>query len=209
MYGSFCIHVAKMGNETGARAAEAGPFRGEAKKQKIVMKLPQCPMRILPVPTNAIFREMFMVKPTSVLKIVPALVVLAGLGTTVALAGPIEDRQAAMKQNGKSVGVLVPIFKGESPYDAAVVKTNAEIIKQDFVKAFASFPPGSDKGPPETYAKPEIWSDPQGLRAAQESALKAVECLAATTDEKGFKTAMARLGDACGGCHTKYRRPKE
>jgi cytochrome c556 len=158
---------------------------------------------------NAIFREMFMVKPAYILKIAPALAILVGFGTTMALAGPIEDRQAAMKQNGKSAGVLVPIFKGESPYDAAVVKTNAEIIKQDFVKAFASFPPGSDKGPPETYAKPEIWSDPEGFKAAQERALKAVDALAATTDEAGFKTAMAGLGDACGGCHTKYRRAKE
>jgi cytochrome c556 len=208
MYGSSCIHVAKMGNETGARAAEAGPFRGEAKKQKIVMKLPQRLMRILPEPTP-FFREMFMVKPASFLKIVPALAVLVGFGTTMALAGPIEDRQAAMKQNGKAIGALAAIFKGESPYDAAVVKTNAEIIKQDFVKAFASFPPGSEKGPPETYAKPEIWSDPEGFKAAQETALKAVEALAATTDEAGFKTAMAGLGEACKGCHTKYRRPKE
>ena len=150
-----------------------------------------------------------MMKPAAVLKIVPAFVVLAGLGTTMALAGPIEDRQAAMKQNGKSVGELAAIFKGESPYDAAVVKTNAEIIKQDFVKAFANFTPGSEKGPPETYAKPEIWSDPEGFKAAQETALKAVEALAATTDEESFKTAMAGLGEACKGCHTKYRRPKE
>jgi cytochrome c556 len=198
-----------MGNETGARAAEARPFRGEAKKQKNVMKLPQVPVRILPVPANAIFREMFMVKPASVLKIVPVLAILVGFGTTVALAGPIEDRQAAMKQNGKAVGALAAILKGEKPYDAAVVKTNAEIIHQDFVKAFANFPAGSEKGPPETYAKAEIWSDPEGFKAAEETALKAVEALAATTDEAGFKTAMAGLGEACKGCHTKYRRPKE
>jgi cytochrome c556 len=150
-----------------------------------------------------------MVKPANMLKIVPAVAIIVALGTSLAFAGPIEDRQAAMKQNGKAVGALAAILKGEAPYDAAVVKTNAEIIHQDFVKAFASFPAGSEKGPPETYAKAEIWSDPEGFKAAQDAALKAVEALAATTDEAGFKTAMAGVGDSCKGCHTKFRRPKE
>jgi cytochrome c556 len=150
-----------------------------------------------------------MVKPANMLKIVPAVAIIVALGTSLAFAGPIEDRQAAMKQNGKAVGALAAILKGEAPYDAAVVKTNAEIIHQDFVKAFASFPAGSEKGPPETYAKAEIWSDPEGFKAAQDAALKAVEALAATTDEAGFKTAMAGVGDSCKDCHTKFRRPKE
>lgn len=150
-----------------------------------------------------------MVKPANMLKIVPALALIIGLGTTAALAGPIEDRQAAMKQNGKAVGALAAILKGEAPYDATVVKTNAEVLREDFVKAFASFPPGSDKGPPETYAKAEIWSDPEGFKAAEDAALKAVEALAATTDEAGFKTAMAGVGESCKGCHTKFRRPKD
>ena len=150
-----------------------------------------------------------MVKPANLFKIVPAIAVIAALGTTVALAGPIEDRQAAMKQNGKAIGPLADILKGKAPYDAAVVKTNADTIRQDFAKAFASFPPGSDKGPPQTYAKAEIWSDPAGFKAAQDQALKAVEALAATTDEASFKSALGGLGDACKNCHEKYRRPKE
>ena len=150
-----------------------------------------------------------MVKPANMLKIVPAIAVIAALGATVALAGPIEDRQAAMKQNGKAIGPIVAILKGQAPYDAAVVKTNADTIHQDFVKAFASFPAGSEKGPPETWAKAEIWSDPDGFKAAQDQAIKAVEALAATTDEAGFKTALGGLGDACKACHDKYRRPKE
>jgi cytochrome c556 len=76
-------------------------------------------------------------------------------------------------------------------------------------KAFANFPAGSDKGPPETYAKPEIWSDPDGFKAAEDNAFKALEALTATTDEAGFKTAMGGLGKACMGCHEKFRRPKD
>ncbi len=150
-----------------------------------------------------------MVKRANLLRIVPVLAVIAGLGASAALAGPIEDRQAAMKQNGKAVGALAAILKGEAAYDAAVVKQNADTIHEDFVKAFANFPAGSDKGPPETYAKEEIWSDAAGFKAEQDNALKAVEALAATTDEAGFKSAINDLGEACKSCHTKFRRPKE
>src|SRR4029453_3958091 len=45
--GSSRVHIEKMGNDTGAREAEAGPFHGDWKKCKIVMKLPQCLKRIL------------------------------------------------------------------------------------------------------------------------------------------------------------------
>jgi hypothetical protein len=38
-----------MGDETGARGAEAGPFHGELKKHKSVMELPQLPVRIIAV----------------------------------------------------------------------------------------------------------------------------------------------------------------
>jgi cytochrome c556 len=141
--------------------------------------------------------------------IVPAVAILATLGATLALAGPIDDRQAGMKQVGKSIGALADIAKGKTPYDAATVKTNADMILEGWKKAFANFTPGSDKGPPETYAKAEIWSDPDGFKAAQDNAMKALATLAATTDEASFKTALGGLGNACKGCHDKYRRPKE
>ena len=150
-----------------------------------------------------------MVKPANLSKIVPALAVIAALGTTVALAGPIEDRQAGMKQVGKAMGAFAAIAKGEAAYDAAVVKTNADSMLEGWKKAFANFTPGSENGPPETYAKPEIWSDPEGVKAAEDAAFKALDALTATTDEAGFKTALAGVGEACKNCHTKYRRPKD
>jgi|SRR5687767_1088319 cytochrome c556 len=150
-----------------------------------------------------------MVKPANMLKIVPAIAVIAMLGTTLAFAGPIEDRQAGMKQVGKAMGAFAAIAKGEAAYDAAVVKTNADSMLEGFKKAFPNFTAGSEKGPPETYAKAEIWSDPEGFKAAQDKVLTAVEAMAATSDEAGFKTALAGLGDACKGCHEKFRRPKD
>jgi cytochrome c556 len=139
---------------------------------------------------------------------VPAAVII-GLSASLAFAGPIEDRQAAMKQNGKAMGMLVPIIKGEKPYDAAVVKEAADMLAKDMKTAAVSFPEGSDKGPPETYAKAEIWSDPEGFKAAFEKAVTAVDTLAMSTDEASFKAAFPAVGASCGGCHEKFRRPKD
>lgn len=149
-----------------------------------------------------------MVKPAYLLKFTSVFAIL-GLGATLALAGPIEDRQAGMKQVGKAMGSFAAIAKGQAKYDAAAVKASSDSMLEGMKKAFANFTPGSDKGPPETWAKPEIWSDPEGVKAAEDKALKAVEAMAATTDEAGFKTALAGLGEGCKGCHSKYRRPKE
>lgn len=149
-----------------------------------------------------------MSKPKAMTKTLPVALLLGGLGATLAFAGPIEDRQAAMKANGKAMGPLVAIFKGEKPFDAAIVKESADTIHADFVKASTAFPPDSKDGPPETYAKPEIWSDPEGFKAALEKAITATEAVAAATDEASFKAAFPELGGACQGCHEKYRRPK-
>ncbi|CAN5324059.1 cytochrome c [soil metagenome] len=149
-----------------------------------------------------------MSQPKAITKIIPVVLLVAGLGATVAFAGPIEDRQAGMKQVGKSVGAMVPMFKGEKPYDAATVKTATAGIHDGWEKAFAAFTEDSKEGPPETYAKPEIWSDPEGFKAAQKNAMIALEAVAASTDEASFKAAFPALGKACGGCHEKFRRPK-
>jgi cytochrome c556 len=128
---------------------------------------------------------------------------------SLAFAGPIEDRQAAMKANGKAMGPLVAIMKGEAPYDGAVVKSSTDTVLADFEKALKSFPEGSDKGSVETWAKPEIWLDMEGFKKAGDNAVTAVKVLAATSDEAGFKAAFPAVGEACKNCHEKFRRPKE
>ena len=47
------------------------------------------------------------------------------LAAVPALAGPADDaingRQGCMKANGASMGVMVPMIKGEKPFDAAAI----------------------------------------------------------------------------------------
>jgi cytochrome c556 len=137
-----------------------------------------------------------------------------GLGVTIASATPddqIKARQAAMKANGKAMGELAKIYKEEAPFDAAVVKAQLDAMGkayEDSVKANA-WAPESAQGSVETWAKPEIWSDPDGFKKAGETFGAAMAPVAAATALASFKPAFEQLGGGCKGCHDKFRRPKE
>jgi cytochrome c556 len=128
---------------------------------------------------------------------------------SAAFAGPIEDRQEAMKANGQTMKLLGGMAQGKSPFDAAVVKEQAEAMAARFDGVKNLFPPGSESGPPETYAKPEIWSDPEGFVAALNRAIDASLALAAVTDAAQLTDAVGTVGGACKNCHDKYSRPKD
>ena len=108
-----------------------------------------------------------------------------------AFAGPIDDlikkRQDCMKSQGAAMGVFVPVMKGEKPFDAAAHKAAFDAMGAacaDWAKFFA---PETAKGETvETWAKPEIWSDPKAFEAASAKAYAAGEALKAVTDEAGF-----------------------
>ena len=142
-----------------------------------------------------------------------ALAVLCAAVTVAVSEGDgtaaIRARQEAMEQVGDSINALAAIAKKQQPFDAAVVKQNAEIIAQNFDKAAELFPPGSDKGEDETWAKAEIWSDPEGFKNALAAAHKAAVDMQGVTDEAAFGPALAALGNGCKNCHDTYRRPKK
>jgi cytochrome c556 len=124
-------------------------------------------------------------------------------------AGPIEDRQELMKQQGQSIKVLGTMAQGESPFDAASVKEHGEAMAERFERAKTLFPPGTEQGPPETYAKADIWSDPEGFAAAADRAIQASRAVAAVTEEAQLGEAVGALGNACKNCHDKFSRPKD
>jgi cytochrome c556 len=126
-----------------------------------------------------------------------------------ALADPITDRQAAMKNVGKAMGALAAIAKKEAPFDAAVVKQNATAIADNVKIAKELFPDGSQTGDKETWAKPEIWANMDDFKAKAGKAEEAAMAMAAVTDEANFGAALGALGGACKACHENYRRPKQ
>jgi cytochrome c556 len=122
----------------------------------------------------------------------------------------IKERQACMKAQGGMMGVLVPMVKGEKPYDNAAAHEAMDKAGAACANWANFWSEDSMKGASvETYAKPEIWSDKAGFEAAGGASYQALTALKATSDEAGFKAAFGPVGAACGGCHEKFRRPKD
>jgi cytochrome c556 len=146
-------------------------------------------------------------------KFVGAGIVLLSFGSALAFAGAADDaikaRQACMKSHGASMGVMVPMIKGEKPYDGAAIQetlAKEEVACADWPKFWG---PETMKGETvETYAKPEIWSDAKGFEDAGAAWYKAYTAVKGSTDEASFKAAFPALGASCQGCHEKFRRPK-
>lgn len=150
------------------------------------------------------------------MRILPAaLMALATLAPTLALAEDdpkdlaIEARKGYFVMLGANMAPLAAMAKGEMPYDeaaAAQAATNIETLSKYPVGMH--FMPGTAKGEMEdTDAKPEIWTDMEGVKAKfaafQEAAAGAGEAVKGGQDKVG--PVVQKLGGSCKGCHDNYR----
>ena len=138
-----------------------------------------------------------------------ASVVLASTAAQAGADDNIKGRQACMKAHGASMGVMVPMFKGATPYDNAAIQATLDAegpACADWDKWWAA--DGQTGATVETYAKPEIWTDAKGFADAGAAWYAAFTAVKASTDEASFKAAFPALGGSCQGCHEKFRRPK-
>ena len=94
-----------------------------------------------------------------------AVLAVASLGVTAAVAGPIEDRQALMKGFAGPMKTATGLARGTAPYDAAAAKAAMDQLAAGGDKLVALFPKGSDTGATKTGAGPAIWSDAAGFKA--------------------------------------------
>jgi cytochrome c556 len=136
------------------------------------------------------------------------------LAATAAYAGAADDaitgRQACMKAHGASMKVMVPMMKGEAPYDNAAIQATLDAegpACANWDKWWSA--DVKDGGTLKTHAKPEIWSDPKGFADASGVWYKAFTAVKASADEASFKAAFPALGAGCGGCHEKFRTSME
>ncbi|MFD1197670.1 c-type cytochrome [Brucella gallinifaecis] len=129
------------------------------------------------------------------------------LGAGVAHADVIADRQAIMKDLGRSVGQLAPMVKGEKPFDAAVALAALEKIDADAKKfdVDSLFPVGSDQG--DTEASPKIWENRQDFIGHVEKfrADAAAAVAAKPADLDALKPVFQQVAANCGSCHQAYR----
>lgn len=117
----------------------------------------------------------------------------------------VKYRQSALQLIASHFGRMQPVMKGQVPYDAAAIKANVELLKTLSVLPWAGFVEGSQAG---TSAKPEVWSDAAGFKAAQTKFEGAVDKLAVAANSGDLDRVRAAFGDvgaSCKACHDSYR----
>ncbi|WP_439547097.1 c-type cytochrome [Sandarakinorhabdus sp.] len=122
-----------------------------------------------------------------------------------AAAGPIEDRQAIMKGNGRDTKMGGDMLKGATPFDAAT----ANKILANYAaaaKAFPThFPAGSNTG--DTEASSAIWSMPADWKIATDKFQKDTAAAAAMKPATAadFGKAFGMVTANCKSCHEGFR----
>jgi len=130
------------------------------------------------------------------------------LSATVALAASgadaIKERRALMKENGEATKPIVPMLKGQAPFDLATVQKALKTYANAAEKMPGLFPPDSQTG--DTHALPAIWTDTADFDARfKKLGADSAAALATVTDAASFRATMPNFYKNCGGCHEKYR----
>jgi cytochrome c556 len=136
---------------------------------------------------------------TAVLALSASVAIAAASG-----ADAIKERRALMKANGEATKPIVPILKGQAPFDLAAVQKALKTYTNAAEKMPGLFPPDSKTG--DTHALPAIWDNMADFNARfKKLGEDATAALAKVKDEASFKATMPDFYKNCGGCHEKYR----
>ncbi len=125
---------------------------------------------------------------------------------TAVMAGPLEERQAIMKANGKAAKMGGSMLKGETPFDAATAaKVLADLAAG--AKPFGTHFPANSKTGGDTEAAPAIWDKPADWKAALAKYEKDSAAAAAMkpTDVASFGKAFGMVTANCKSCHEAFR----
>jgi cytochrome c556 len=123
----------------------------------------------------------------------------------------IGDRQARYKQMGAAVKAINEQLHASNP-SLPVIRRNSALVARFAPQVLGWFPRGS--GPEtgaRTRARPEIWTDAEGFRAAGVRlvvAARGFDAAARGTDVAAIRAAMRGVAGACSGCHDDFRAPE-
>jgi len=118
----------------------------------------------------------------------------------------VKQRQAAMTLQGKYLGPIGGMLKGNAPYNADVVAVNATYLENLARMPWDGFDP-STKGE-KSKAKPEVFSDWAKFKAAAdtlEAETAKLGAAARAKNEAGVRAAFGGVAKACGACHDGFR----
>ncbi len=124
----------------------------------------------------------------------------------LAQGGPIEQRQALMKLNGRDAKAGGDMLKGATPYDAAKAKAIFSSMNDVASKYGALFPANSKTGN-KTEAAPAIWEKPAEFQAAV-AKFKTDTASAMTADvstKEAFGAQFGKVTANCRSCHESFR----
>jgi cytochrome c556 len=138
-------------------------------------------------------------------KIALAVLAVASLGVTAAVAGPIEDRQAIMKGFAGPMKAATALSRGTTPYTPAAAKTAMDDLATQMDKFVVLFPKGSESGAVKTGAAPTIWSDAAGFKADAVKFSADAKAAGTAADQAAFAAALKTVQADCGSCHKTYR----
>ena len=127
------------------------------------------------------------------------------LGTAMAFAGPIEDRQAIMKSFDPAEAVIRKMVAPGGTLDLVAAKPQLQVFVDGATRFPTLFPVGSDTGAVRTAAAPVIWTDTAGFQAAAAKLVTDAKVAQATSDQASFLTAWQTVEADCGACHRTYR----
>ena len=117
----------------------------------------------------------------------------------------IDARQTIYKGFGKATKPIGGMLKGDTPFDAAVVKAALTTYVEGSKKLPTLFPDDSKTGH-DTEALPSIWANKEDFNArfAKFSA-DSEAAIASITDKASFVATMPKVLGQCGACHKEYR----
>jgi cytochrome c556 len=134
----------------------------------------------------------------------------AGLSLAIAAAAaaagnPVEQRQALMKEVGKSMKDAAGYATGKTPWDAGNAKAVMAVISKNAKSLKGLYPAGSDKDP-KSEALPVIWTNKPDFEKKLAAMGDAADAAGKATDQASFQAAFKTLGGTCAACHNTYRK---
>ena len=118
----------------------------------------------------------------------------------------VKQRQAAMTLQGKYLGPIGGMLKGNAPYNADVVAVNATFLENLARMPWDGFQQSTSGV--KSAAKPEIYTDAAKFKAAAETLEAETAKLGAAArakNEAGVRASFGGVAKACGSCHDAFR----
>ena len=149
-------------------------------------------------------------RPLLAALVATAAVATAGTAVADTPADAIKYRQNVMKAMAAHFGAFFSVNMGRISQPAHLAP-HAEALADLAAMTKDLFPKGSDTGAP-TEALPAIWAEPadfakavQALETSSAALAKAVDA----GDKAGTAAAAKAAGDACKGCHDRFRKEQK